>query len=465
MRPPIPNSYWVIPGKLLAGEHPAGIDPGETEERLAQIVATGVRRFIDLTHLGEMPDYDSMLPAVLVYQRIPVRDHGLPESEDVMRAILASLDTGLASGDAVYLHCRAGIGRTGMAVGCFLRERGASADAALEELNRLWQHSERSKVWPSVPETDEQHAYVLGWRPSRPQVAAPAAPTPVELAARAGHRGCLLGLAIGDIAAQPGPPTGIRRWTDETGMTLCVAESLLHCQGFDGRDQLERMRLWAQDPQADGAATGSMLRPSVHEAFKLALRNLGPLAGSHDPNQIDPAPLARCAAAALFATTDPARAVAMGGDVARVTHQAPLVVDTCRLFTGMLVVALGGRPREAILGAGTRKGGIPLRDDVVAVARGWSAPPGGRRSPPPGILGCLDRAVRAFLRSGSFEEGLGRLLDAPGPEPDATLAAFGALAGAHYGDSGLPANWRIRLAGARRLETVAERLFKASRPR
>ncbi len=465
MRPPIPNSYWVIPGKLLAGEHPAGLGAEDTEERLAQIVSAGVRRFVDLTHPGELPDYEPMLPSVLVYERFAVRDHGLPESEAQMRDILNSLETGMATGDAVYVHCRAGIGRTGTVVACFLCERGASPDAALDQLNRLWVQSERSASWPTVPETNEQHAFVLGWKSARSASAVPAKPTPVELAARSRHRACLIGLAMGDIAAQQDPAPGEQHWTDETGMTLCVVESLLACRGFDGRDQLERMRRWAQDPIAAGAAANAGLRPSVQEACKRALRNLGPLAGSHDPSQIDAAPLARSAAPALFATTDPARAIAMGGDVARVTHQAPLVVDTCRLYTGMLVVALGGRSREAMLGVATRKGGIPLRDEVLAVARSWGAQPGGRRSRVPGILGCLDRAVRAFLRTDSFPAGLSRLLDAPGPDADATLAAFGALAGAHYGEAGLPPAWRLRLANLQRLEDLADELFVASRAR
>lgn len=464
MRPPIPNSYWVIPGKLLAGEHPAGIDPLETEERLAQIVAAGVRRFIDLTHPGEMPEYEPLLPGVLVYHRIAIRDHGLPESEDVMRAIIATMQTGIATGNAVYIHCRAGIGRTGTAVGCFLREGGSSGDAALEELNRVWQQCERSAIWPTVPETAAQHAYVLGWNPATAAKGA-VKPTTVELASISGHRACLLGLAIGDIAAQPGPPEGLRSWTDETAMAICAAESLLACGGFDGRNQLERLRQWSRDPAAEGAASGSALRPSVQETLKRALRSLAPLAGSHDPAQVDPAPLARCAAPALFATTDPARAIALGGDVARVSHQAPMVVDCCRLFTGMLVVALGGRSRQAIIGAVIRKGGVPLRAEVDQVARAWSAPPGGRRSRPPGILGCLDAAVRAFLRTESFDAGLARLLEAPGQDPDATLAAYGALAGAHYGEAGLPGQWRARLAGADRLAALADGLFDASRAR
>jgi ADP-ribosylglycohydrolase len=456
---PIPNSYWVLPGKLLAGEHPAVNDPVWTQVRLAAIVRAGVRCFIDLTQAGEMPDYASLLPDGVSYQRIAVRDHQPPDSADVMRAILSGLEAGLASGAAVYIHCFAGIGRTGTAVGCFLRERGASGEEALDELNRLWQQNARAAVWHTVPETDAQHAYVLNWSPAHPAVTEFTAPPSMERAVLSRHLACLVGLAIGDIAAQSGA-SGVRHWSDETAMAICVAESLLQRQGFDGRDQLERLQQWARDPAAQGAAVDATLRPSVQQALQRALRTRMPLTGSHDPSLIDPAPLARCVAAALFASTDSQRAIELGGDIARVTHQAPLVVDTCRLFTGMLVAALSGDSREAIFAMGIRSG-IKLRAEVATVVQSWQAPPGGRRSPPPGILGCLDRAARALLRTESFAEGLTRLLNAPGRDADATLAAYGALAGAYYGEAGLPTSWRLRVADIRRLEDLAARLFRA----
>jgi hypothetical protein len=51
---PDPNTYWVVPGKLLAGEYPGARDPEESRQRLRKFLAAGVRHFIDLTEAGEL---------------------------------------------------------------------------------------------------------------------------------------------------------------------------------------------------------------------------------------------------------------------------------------------------------------------------------------------------------------------------------------------------------------------------
>ena len=77
--------------------------------------------------------------------------------------------------------------------------------------------------------------------------------------------GALLGLAVGDAVAaatqfrKPGTftpvgdmigggPVDLPRgaWSDDTAMTLCLADSLLERDGFDARDQMERYRRWQQ---------------------------------------------------------------------------------------------------------------------------------------------------------------------------------------------------------------------------
>ena len=93
------------------------------------------------------------------YLRHPIPDHGLPRDAAQMAAILADIRAQLAAGRCVYLHCRAGIGRTGMTAGCLLAE-SHGGEAAIEELNHLWQMSARAASWPSIPETDAQTQFV-----------------------------------------------------------------------------------------------------------------------------------------------------------------------------------------------------------------------------------------------------------------------------------------------------------------
>ena len=171
---PLRNSYWVVPGRVLAGEHPGGTTREATLERLQRLFAAGVECFIDLTEPGELKPYDLELPFNIEYLRKPIRDHGIPAQRLHMAEILDCIHDAVQSGRCVYVHCRAGIGRTGTTVGCYLVEQGLSGEAALDELNRLWQFCARLVTWPEVPQTGNQANYILGWPELRQTTATPA---------------------------------------------------------------------------------------------------------------------------------------------------------------------------------------------------------------------------------------------------------------------------------------------------
>jgi hypothetical protein len=165
--PPLKNSYWVVPARLLAGEHPFGEGPLEAQDRFAALRTVGIDFFLDLTQIGERPAYQRLLHRNASYVRFPIVDCGVPAHDDQMRQIQAVIRAALAENRKLYIHCRAGIGRTGLVVGCYLADDGLVGKAALKKLNKLWKQSERSKDWPAVPQNDAQADYICRWSERR----------------------------------------------------------------------------------------------------------------------------------------------------------------------------------------------------------------------------------------------------------------------------------------------------------
>ena len=169
---PFPASYWVIPGRLLAGEYPAALSEASTRHKLARLADAGVTSFIDLTRPGELPPYAHLLPAGATHARFPIQDLSVPQSPAHMTAILDAIDHALQRGDIIYIHCYAGVGRTGTTVGCYLARHGNPGESALTALSDLWRHCATSAHRQS-PETPHQREYVMNWREQPPAVSPP----------------------------------------------------------------------------------------------------------------------------------------------------------------------------------------------------------------------------------------------------------------------------------------------------
>ena len=164
METPTEYSYWVVEGRLLAGEYPLG--------ELRALVDAGVTAFVDLTRAGEssrrgdLPPYAEQLREIAGdearHLHFPIPDMRVPE-ERLTAEILDAIDGELEAGGVVYVHCRAGVGRTGTIIGCWLARHGERGDAALERLEDLWEGTALAMHFPRTPENDLQHEYVRDW--------------------------------------------------------------------------------------------------------------------------------------------------------------------------------------------------------------------------------------------------------------------------------------------------------------
>jgi hypothetical protein len=170
---PHANCYWLIPGQLLAGEHPGSKFHDDCVARVDALLDAGARQFVDLTDFFEGPGpYVPVLQERarvralrIAHHRYAIPDFGVP-SMGLMRATLATIYAALDAGECVYLHCWGGVGRTGTVVGCLLREQGLAAAEALDLIACKWLAMEKRLRHANSPETAEQIAFIEQWRRS-----------------------------------------------------------------------------------------------------------------------------------------------------------------------------------------------------------------------------------------------------------------------------------------------------------
>ena len=242
----------LCPGKVLNSPY-SGAWRRDLGVDLQAIQAWGASAIVTLMEAHELiafkvPDLHDRISDGMEHYHLPIIDGGIPDHEwergwtvnsQKIRAILKE-------GGKVLVHCRGGLGRTGLVAARLLVEFGMDPNQAILTAR---------KARPGAIENGAQEAYVRRQKPVEAPSGRPIHRIPLERASR--FRGCLLGGAAGDalgapvefmdlaaIHAQFGP-LGIRDMapaygrtggaiTDDTQMTLFTAEGILraHVRGM-----------------------------------------------------------------------------------------------------------------------------------------------------------------------------------------------------------------------------------------
>lgn len=303
------------------------------------------------------------------------------------------------------------------------------------------------------------------------------------------YRGSLLGLAAGDALGttlefrppgsfEPireivgGGPFGLKagQWTDDTSMALCLAESLIEKKGFDPMDQMERYLRWYREGHLSSTGTCFDIGGTTRSALLQFERTHIPYCGPTDPYSAGNGSIMRLAPVALFYARTPLEAIEKCGESSRTTHGALTAVDACRFLGALIVGAVLGESKTKLLSdhyspvpeCWKRR---PLAKEIDEIASGSY-----KAKEPPEIEGTgfvvrsLEAALWAFHKSTSFEEGCLMAVHL-GDDADTTGAVYGQLAGAYYGEEGIPVSWRAKLSYRDRIESFADRLYTLAESR
>ena len=84
------------------------------------------------------------------YHALPVTDGAVPLDDDALAELLAELEGHLAAGEAIAIHCRAGLGRAGTLAAAVLVARGIDPEAAIEAVREARAgaiETDRQAIW------------------------------------------------------------------------------------------------------------------------------------------------------------------------------------------------------------------------------------------------------------------------------------------------------------------------------
>ena len=160
----IAGLYWIDgswPGKLAIVARPRGGDWLEDEVR--SWARPGLQVIVSLLTPEETAAFELTSEAELCrsngveFVSFPIPDRDVPSSRTDTLRLVKGLEEYLATGKAVGIHCRQGIGRSGLVAACLLVSSSVPPAVAF---NRISEARGRP-----VPETTEQREWVEAFAP------------------------------------------------------------------------------------------------------------------------------------------------------------------------------------------------------------------------------------------------------------------------------------------------------------
>lgn len=300
-------------------------------------------------------------------------------------------------------------------------------------------------------------------------------------------RGCLLGLATGDALGTtlefkyPGTFEPIDdlvggghfsleagQWTDDTSMALCLAESLISCKGMDLADQCERYLNWWLRGENSVTGTCFDIGSTVLTALSDYQETGNPRSGPTDEYSAGNGSIMRLAPVPLFYYEHPlAEALSRCEESSLTTHRASEALWACRILGLVIRQALSSDKKSDVLnldGVGAIEPifAAPLTTKLQRIIDGsWA------QREPPQIAGIgyvvksLEAALWAFNKAEDFRHGALLAVNL-GEDADTTGAIYGQIAGAFWGEKGIPTDWLTKLAWRKRIRELADELYHSS---
>ena len=251
------------------------------------------------------------------------------------------------------------------------------------------------------------------------------------------------------------------QWTDDTEQTIILLRELVAGNDLVETETLDRVARglveWAQDAADIGTQTRAAL---THLAPEHATAQ-AVMEAAHDHLDVYPTAcgngsLMRTSPVAIAYLDDESTMIEAARTISRLTHPHNDAMDACAIWCVTIRVAILENRldvREAISRAVTDPVRQALWNDRIDVAEEAAAVSDILHNG--GAVGALQAAWRAVSVSASAEDAIETAVRS-GDDADTVAAIAGALAGARWGVSAIPARWRRYLNGWPNLSIAAD---------
>lgn len=290
------------------------------------------------------------------------------------------------------------------------------------------------------------------------------------------YQGAMIGLACGDALGAPvefkrrdafplvtdmlgGGKHGIEagQWTDDTSMAMCLAESLIACQGFNEASVMQQWLPWLEQghwsskPRAFGIGN-TILQALWH------YKRTGDITQSARPRTAGNGALMRLAPIPIFFANYEAQGISVSIASSRLTHADSEVLRASELFTYALYRCFEGCDKESLLPLNAQ---VQDSEDIKRIFnRDYQHMNRSQVRSSGYVIDSLEAALWAFYHGEDVRSSLILAVNL-GEDTDTVAAICGQLCGAYYGVQGIPVEWVKQLHRIDDIQLLTQQLIDA----
>ncbi len=283
-------------------------------------------------------------------------------------------------------------------------------------------------------------------------------------------RGAILGVAVGDALGLPfegwrrerlkrSPVVDMKNglWSDDTSLTLCLAQSLAERKTLDLEDLGKRFCMWFKEGYLTPFGRVIGIGRTTRQAIMRMLKGKNPRdAGSKGEKSNGNGSLMRISPIPIFFKNEkPEVVLEMAHQASLITHAHPRSLVACGIYSLVIYFMLKEKEKKEAyrLSVEFSKEYYSKRSPFSEELPHYKRILSGSISELPEeeikssgyVVDTLEASLWCFLREESFGDAVLSAVNLGG-DTDTIGAVTGALAGAYYGENGIPKRWIELLA-------------------